>query len=371
MRLLVSAGDPSGDIRAAELLHALRGMTGVEAAGLGGDRLAGAGMRIDFHQRDYSVMGFAEVLSSAGRLLRLRRGMRELAAEFSPDIVLLVDYPGFNLPFAVWARARGMRVAYYISPQLWAWGGGRTRKVRDGVDRMITLFRFEVDFYRSRGVRCAEWAGHPLVDSVPLPFESHPGDVLALLPGSRGQEVGRLLGPMLEAYRRLADSGLVREARVAAAPDVPAGYYEPALALPGVTLADSLRAALDGASAAAVCSGTATLETALHGVPFVVAYRTSPVTYALARLLVRGVDRIGMASIVTGREVAVELVQGGATGRALAGALAPLLEDTGVRRAALGSLASVREALGAPGAAARAARLVLEMTDGRQAAPRT
>lgn len=363
MRLLVSAGDPSGDIRAAELLRALAESVPVEAAGLGGDHLAAAGMHIDFHRRDYSVMGFTEVLGSAGRLIRLRREMRRLAVSFAPDALLLVDYPGFNLPLAVWARARGMRVLYYISPQLWAWGRGRLGRVRDGVDLMITLFRFEVDFYEAHGIRTARWAGHPLVDAVPVPFASAAGDSLALLPGSREQEVGRLLDPMLDAFSELADAGIAREARVAVAPGVPARFYARAAVTPGVRLEESLAAALEGASAAAVCSGTATLETALHGIPFVIAYRTSPITFALAKCLVRGVDRIGMANLVADSEVAPELVQARATGKALAAALAPRMQETAVRSSSLRGLASVRKALGEPGAAGRAARMVLESLD--------
>jgi lipid-A-disaccharide synthase len=366
MRLLVSAGDPSGDIRAAELLRALSEMTAVESAGLGGDCLAAAGMRLDFHQRDYSVMGFAEVLSSAGRLLRLKSAMRRLASSFAPDAMLLVDYPGFNLPLALWTRSRGIPVIYYISPQLWAWGRGRVKKVRDGVDLMITLFRFEVEFYETHGVTCAVWAGHPLVDSVPMPgISPAPGDVLALLPGSREQEVGRLLDPMLEAFRELVDSGRAREARVAVAPGVPARYYAKAASLPGIRLMEDLGSALDGASAAAVCSGTATLETALHGVPFVIAYRTSHLTYALAKLLVSGVDRIGMANIVAGMDVAPELVQGEVTGPALAAALAPLMEDSPLRSGAVAGLSLVRQALGEPGAAVRAARIIMERFSAR------
>lgn len=363
MRLFVSAGDPSGDIRASELLQALTSMTTVEAAGLGGDRLAASGMRIDFHQRDHTVMGFAEVLTSAGRLIRLRREVRRSITAYHPDALLLVDYPGFNLPLAQWARSRGLPVIYYISPQLWAWGKGRTRQVRDGVDLMMTLFRFEVDFYRNHGVDCAEWTGHPLVDRVPGPLESMPGRRIALLPGSREQEVSRLLDPMLDAFLDLARRGLADEAVVAAVSDLPAHLYRRAASTEGVTLAGNLREALDGASAAAVCSGTATLETSLHGVPFVIAYRTSPLTYFLARLLVRGVDRIGMANIVAGRDVAPELVQHEVNGTSLASGLAPLMEDTPEREYALGGLTEVREALGPPGASARAAGMLLKKVE--------
>ncbi len=364
MRLLVSAGDPSGDIRAAELLESLSGMARVRCSGLGGDRLAAAGMEVTHHLRDYSVMGFAEVATSLGRLRRLGRALRREALESHPDALLLVDYPGMNLPLAEWAARRGLRVVYYVSPQLWAWGRGRVRRVRRGVDLMMTLFRFEEGFYRERGVP-AVWVGHPLVDAVPEPTHSDPDGPLALLPGSRAQEVGGMLPPMLEAVSGLRREGMAPEVTVAVSASVPAELYGAASALPGVRLAGSLREALEGAAAAVVCSGTATLETSLHGVPFVTVYRTSPATWLLARLMVRGVSRIGMANIVTGTDVSPELIQSRVSGPLIAEELRPMLREGAGRDRRLRLLPLVREALGEPGASERAAsRLLAEVGGG-------
>mgnify|MGYP006278042883 CR=1 FL=1 len=359
MKIVVSAGDPSGDVRAGELLRELNSMTGVTVSGLGGDHLRRAGADILYHLDSYSVMGFTEIISSLGRLHKLRRDLRAHILETDPDAVLLVDYPGFNVPLAQWASERGFRVIYYISPQLWAWGSGRVRRIRNSVDLMMTLFRFEVEFYEKRGVR-AVWTGHPLADSIPEPLEQGTSGKLALLPGSRSQEVSLLLGPMVEAFGILRREGLLNTASVAVSPGVPVEVYQMALASEGVTAADSVEEALRGAASAVVCSGTATLETAMWGVPFIIAYRTSPLTYLLARLLVRGVRNIGMANLVAGREFARELIQSQVTPGNIAGCTRPLLKEGREREAALKGAVLVREALGPSGSSARAARLIVQ-----------
>lgn len=359
MRLVVSAGDPSGDVRAGELLRELNSMTGAAVSGLGGSHLRRAGADILYHLDGYSVMGFAEVLSSLGRLRRLRRDLKAHILESDPDAVLLVDYPGFNIPLAEWAAGRGFRVIYYISPQLWAWGSGRVRRIRDSVDLMMTLFRFEEEFYEKRGVR-AVWTGHPLADAIPAPLEQGLTGKIALLPGSRRQEVSLLLGPMVEAFGILRREGLLNSASVAVSPGVPLDIYGKALESENVAAADSVKEALHGAASAVVCSGTATLETAMWGVPFIITYRTSPLTYLLARLLVRGVRNIGMANLVAGREFAAELIQSQVTPKAIAGGIRPLLKDGPAREAALKGSVLVRKALGPPGSSNRAARLIMK-----------
>lgn len=355
MLLMVSAGEPSGDLRAAEICSELSKRTDVSCFGLGGDAMEGAGVELTAHLADYSVMGFSSVLASLGRLHSLEMDLRRQCLARRPDALLLVDYPGLNLRLAKWARAKGFRVVYYISPQFWAWGGWRLRGISRSVDLMITLFGFEAEIYRQRGVR-AIWCGHPLVDSIPAP--SPGGPALALLPGSRPDEVARLLPPMLDCVDLLRASGDAREVRVAVSRPVPRELYEGA-ARRGCFLEDGTAGVLPGARAALVCSGTATLETALHGVPFVLMYRTSSLNYLLARLLVRGVDRICLASIAAGRSVAEELVQGEATGAGAFEAISPLLSDSPERAGAVEGLDLVRKSLGPPGAAARAAEGLL------------
>lgn len=358
MKLLVVAGEPSGDLRAAELLHELRKHEEIQAFGMGGDHMLAEGVDLQIHHAELSVMGFLEVISSLPRILGAASALKRRAMAESPDAVLLVDYPGLNLRFASWAHSKGLRVIYYVSPQLWAWGRGRLRRVRRNVDLMITLFRFEQDLYLDRGIN-AYWCGHPLVDRIPEPLPEG-GTDLALFPGSRKQEVCRLLPPMMAAFEILRERGFVDRARIAVSAQLDESDYGPALAHPLIELCPDPESALRPSLAAAVCSGTATLETALYGRPFVVAYRTSLATYLLARLLVRGVRRIGMANLVAGTEVAPELVQRRASAAEIADALDPLFRNQDAYHGSRKGLLAVREALGPPGAAARAAARIAE-----------
>jgi lipid-A-disaccharide synthase len=317
--------------------------------------MSAAGVSLAANARDFSVMGFTDVLASLGRLARLERLLRRECLAMRPDALLLVDYPGLNMRLARWAGRRGLRVIYYVSPQLWAWGRGRVRAVARDVDLMIPLFRFEDDFYRRRGVR-SFWGGHPLVDAIPR--EAPGGCGLALLPGSRPSEVRGLLGPMLGCLDLLRASGDGRPATVAVPPWMDGSIYEPARAAGCAT--GTAEQALSTARAALVCSGTATLETALRGIPFVLMYRTSALDYALARLLVRGLDGICLASIAAGGKVAEELIQNRATARKAFEAVTPLLADGPARETSLAAVRSVRAALGPPGGAARAAARIAE-----------
>lgn len=356
MLLFVSAGEPSGDLRAAELCRELSVRSpGIRYFGLGGEAMEASGVSLSAHLGDFTVMGFSSVLRSIGRILSLEKRLREECLDRRPDAVLLVDYPGFNLRMARWASRRGFPVIYHISPQFWAWGGWRVRGMARHVDLVTTLFEFEAGFHARRGIE-AVWCGHPLVESIPRP--SPGGGDLALLPGSRPDEVGRLMGPMLGCVELLRRAGDLREAVVAVSRSVPEALYSPARSM-GCRLVEGTSAALSSARAALVCSGTATLETALHGVPFVLMYRTSPLNYGIARLLVRGVDRICLASIASGRTVAPELVQGDATAEKAFDAVMPLLGETPERLEALEAVSAVRGALGPPGAAGRAAEAIL------------
>jgi lipid-A-disaccharide synthase len=318
-------------------------------------------------------MGFSEVLGHLGAIRRARDAVRALLAERPDAIFLPIDAPGLNLGLARDARRLGRRVVYYVCPQIWAWGRGRIRRLREDVDLTLFLFRFEEAILAEGGVR-ARWVGHPAGalrteagarDRARARLGAEPDErVLALLPGSRRGEVVRHLAPMLDAARRLgmeeprlrvivSDAGHVRDAarrRDASAawnslrPDVHEGPSEPLL---------------EGADLALVASGTATLETAALGVPLVLVYRTGALNYAIARRLVT-LKRIGLVNIVLDEDVVPECIQDGATGAAIAAAAAPLLRDGPAVERQRAAFARLPERLGGPGAAARAAAALAE-----------
>lgn len=359
MRLLMCAGEPSGDIRGAELLRELSSRTEVEAFGMGGDSMAAAGMETVLHIRELSVMGFTEVLRSLPRVLAAERTLRRLVVSRTPDALVLVDYPGFNMRLGAWAGARGIPVVQYIAPQTWAWGAWRTRKLACSCGLLLVILPFEEEYFRRRGIN-ALYTGHPLADRIPYALPGPEGPArIALLPGSRAQEVGRLLPEMIGAFRMLQSSGRVAAASVAVSDSVDQSVY-PAFGN-GLEAFAGTGEALQNASAALVCSGTATLETAMYGVPQVICYKTGSVNYILAKLLVRGVGRIGLANLVAGVDIAPELLQGRACARGMADELGRTLSDPG-RRA---STEIVRQRLGPPGGAGRAAEAVIGFLEAR------
>jgi lipid-A-disaccharide synthase len=369
-RLLVSCGEPSGDLYAAELVRHLRTGAAVEVFGLGGDRLAGQGAALVAHVSDLAVVGLVEVVR---HLRRLRRVFRSLLAEVDrvrPDAAVLVDYPDFHLRLARELRRRGVPVVYYVSPQLWAWRRGRMRTIRETVTRMIVIFPFEEALYREAGVNVT-FVGHPLVELArPAPdraaFLAAQGldpsrPLLVALPGSRPQEVAHNLPPIAEALRRIAVRRPDVQLALAIAPTLKLASFDRDLA--GLTIraiAGHTHALMGAAQAGIVASGTATVEAALLGLPMVVVYRLSPLTYALGRPLV-DVRHYAMANLIAGREVVKELIQGDFRPETVAEEALRLLEDPARRAAVAEGLSEVRRRLGGPGASARAAAVVADV----------
>jgi lipid-A-disaccharide synthase len=311
-----------------------------------------------------SVVGITEVLRV---LPRIREVFAALLAEVDrrrPDAAVLIDFPDFNLRLARELEKRGLRVIYYISPQVWAWRKGRIRTISRLVDRMLVLFPFEVDFYRRHNVEVIH-VGHPLVDEVPeLPSAWDRGEPdgpfrIALLPGSRLSEVELLLPTMLESVRRMA-AELPVEAFLVKAPTVPQEVLEEQVQLSGLPVrivAEDRFAAVAGAHLALCASGTATLEVGLLGTPMIVLYRLGFWTWWLARMLVR-LPNISLVNLVLGRQVVPELLQGEANPERIAAEAERILLDDGVRKEMRAGLAELRAKLGEGGASGRAAQAV-------------
>ena len=375
-KVLLVAGEASGDVHGAALVQALcRSDPEVEVWGVGGERLRQAGMHILVDTAAVATMGFVETFGTLGRLLSAYRRLKRFLVEERPQLVILIDFPEFNLFFAKRVKALGIPVFYYIGPQVWAWRHRRVRKIVRRVDRLGLVFPFEPALYNEakqdgqpEQSALAEFVGHPLLDIVRptrtreetlARYQLEAGlPLLALLPGSRKKELRHLLRPALDAAALLVRDG-----------------WQAVIALAHTLTKDELAAALGGrmpalpivendtynlvhaADTVLVASGTATLETALLGRPMVIMYRVAVLTFALARLLVH-VDHIGMPNIILGRGVFPELVQGDVTPEKLVAAV----QNVNARRDELSvALRELRGRLGAPGAAGRAARMALEL----------
>jgi lipid-A-disaccharide synthase len=378
-RVLLVAGEASGDLHAADLVTALRGhLPDVEVFGLGGERLREAGMRTVADSSEVATVGVTEATGRLRVLVRTYRALARVLREEPPDLCILVDFPEFNLRLARVAKRAGVPVLYYIGPQVWAWRRGRVRKIARRVDRLAVVFPFEPPLYAPR-LPAVEFVGHPLLDRVRVTrsreetFARHGLDparrTVVLLPGSRPKEIEKLLPPLLDAARRLAREDGCQFALALAhtlrREDVEARLVDAGVPVP-VVAADTynLVAASD---LALVSSGTATLECALLECPMVIVYRLAPVSYLLARLLVRGVECVGMPNIVAGHEIVPELLQGQATGERIAAAAQGILRDPARRATIVDELRGVRRQLGRGGAAGRAAAIALEMLGGRAA----
>lgn len=365
-RLLVVAGEASGDLYAGDMVRELRrSIPDLAVYGMGGDRLADAGAELLAHIRDSAVVGLLEVLSHLSHLRGIyKRILARIDAE-KPDAAVLVDYPDFNLRLAEDLKKRGIPVIYYVSPQLWAWRGGRIKKIARTVSHMIVIFPFEAPLYEAAGVRVT-FVGHPLVDLVRAPtnaaaFRAANGlapdrRIIALLPGSRPKEVQHNLPTLLEAADVLATRADV-QFLIAEAPHVDTVVRELAARHPVRIVSGQTHAALAVSSLALVASGTATVETALLDVPMVVVYRLSPLTYTLGRPLVR-VPHYAMVNLIADAPVVPELIQADFTAERVVAEARRLLDSPVAVDRMRAALAEVRGKLGAPGASARAAAIV-------------
>lgn len=374
-RVLMVAGEASGDAQGARLAAALlRSDPALHLYGVGGPLMRAAGVETFVDIAELGVMGFAELGRGLGRALWLLRRVRaELRAQPRPDLFVPIDFPDFNLPLCRSARRAGVRVFYYVSPQVWAWRRGRMRTIARNVDRMVVLYPFEADLLRSRGID-ANFVGNPLAEDV-CPSRSPQQTraryrlgadrpVVVLLPGSRRREVETLLPEMLEAVALLPGAPQVAVAEAASLPEglVPGlvrGAQRTRACSDVAVARDDTYNLIAAADVALVTSGTATVECALLGCPMVVVYRMSPLSYALVRRLVK-VPFIAMPNLLLGRRAVPELVQHDACAPRMAAEVARLVAEPEDRRQTAQALSEVAALLLRPGAAARAAELALE-----------
>jgi lipid-A-disaccharide synthase len=372
--ILIIAGETSGDIHAARVARELAaGNAPFQLVGIGGDAMEAAGVRLLEHARRLAALGLVEVLRHVPRHWALLRALRRRLNDGQVALLILVDYPGFNMRLAEAATAAGVPVLYYITPQIWAWGSARAERLARTVTKAAVILPFEESLLRSHGVD-ATFVGHPLLDAASaMPDKTDAraalgigaGErVLALFPGSRPQEIARHLADFVATARELEGRIPGLRVIVSAAPTV---QIEPQRC-PYPLVRSASFSVLRAADAALCKSGTTTLEAAVADCPLVVAYRTNPVTYAAARRVLK-IRHIGLVNVVAGREIAREFVQGALEPVAVADALLPLLDTDSPERARMrADLRGVREALGTPGASRRVAMLAVELASRGRAA---
>jgi lipid-A-disaccharide synthase len=362
MKIAIVAGEASGDLHASEVVAELKKLDpALDTFGIGGDLLEREGMRVLHHAREMGIVGLFNVLRHIGMFRRIFKDLIAAIAKEKPDAVLLVDYPGFNLRVAQRCKEMGLRVVYYISPQVWAWRRGRVRHIAKYVDHMLVIFPFEEQFYKDHNVKVT-YVGHPLIDEMAVTGERRAASgeraplSIALLPGSRRSEISALLPPMLDAVALLKEA----DPFIIQAPTISSAELLAIMERNGtfVRIVPHDRGeSLAAADLALSSSGTATLECAIAGTPVVVVYRLSPANYWLAKRVVT-LPHFSLINIIAGRQVVPELLQHDVNGERIAQTVRAMIapaEYERVRR----ELAEVREKLGAPGASRRAAEVIM------------
>jgi lipid-A-disaccharide synthase len=365
MKYYVIAGEASGDLHGSNLIKELRKLnTSADFRCWGGDKMKDQGATLVRHYRELAFMGFAEVVMNLRTIFRNLNYCKEDILQYKPDTLVLIDYPGFNLRIAKWAKEQGFRVVYYISPQVWAWKEGRVRSMKQCIDKMIVILPFEKDYYKNKWDWEVEYVGHPLVEEV-RSRKSVAGSpklserpIIALLPGSRKQEIIKKLPVMLEASQAFPQYQFI----VAKAPGVEESFYDAMLSsYQNVSyVADRTYDLLMQSKAALVTSGTATLETALFEVPEVVCYKGSWLSYQIGKRLVN-VKYISLVNLIMDKLVVKELIQDDLTVENLRKELGSLLHDEERKNELAADYKKLQELLNAGGnASAKAAASIFQ-----------
>ena len=370
MKFYVIAGEASGDLHGSNLIKELmKNDPDAEIRSWGGDMMQQAGATLVKHYKEMAFMGFLEVLANLGTISKAIKFCKEDIAKFNPDAIIFIDYSGFNLRIAKWAKKNNYRTNYYISPQIWASREGRIKDIKRDIDAMHVILPFEKDFYERKHNYPVHFVGHPLIDAInnaQIPDDKsfravnklHPEKpIIALLPGSRKQEVEKMLTVMLS----VVDSFQEYQFIIAGAPSLDNRFYGPFLKGKNVFfVSNQTYELLRHSHAALVTSGTATLETALFKVPQVVCYRANWLSYQIARRIIK-LDYISLVNLIMDREVVKELIQGNLTSKNLKIELRAIL-DGERRKSQLDAYNELEQKLGGPGASKKAAELIFKNT---------
>lgn len=372
---MIIAGEASGDLHGANLVRALRRRTpDLFVCGIGGHHMRAAGVRILLEASQLAVVGITEVLAKLPVIWKGLGLAKNLLKSLQPDLLILIDFPDFNLRVARMAKKRGIPVLYYVSPQIWAWRQGRVRTIKQRVDHMAVILPFEADFYQRHGVPVT-FVGHPLLDvwEAEAPPKAsadlRAGPVVGLLPGSREGEIQRLLPVMVQAARRLEKQYENIRFLVSVAPTVNREHVEEILQrFPGdasiKVVEGGIGPILDACHMVLAASGTVTLEAAIGGMPMVIVYKVSPLSYRIGKALIR-VKHISLVNLIAGRELAPELIQDQATPDNLAAAAAAMLSDPQRLESLRAELLNIRSLLGGGGASGRVAATALSLMKSR------
>ena len=368
MKYYIIAGEASGDLHGSNLVASIRQQDpGAKIRAWGGEKMRRNGANVVKNYHDLAFMGFVEVLMNLKTILKNIKYCKKDIAEFKPDALILIDYPGFNLKIAKWAKKKGFKVFYYISPQVWAWKRRRVYTIKKVVDKMLCILPFEKKFYDNYDVDC-QFVGHPLLDEIakvePVDRQKFykanrlnpKKEIIALLPGSRKQEVSRMLTVMLDVVKMFPSYQFV----VACAPSLPVSYYKKIIGeKANVRLVlNRTYQLLQLSSAAVVTSGTATLETALLDVPEVVCYKANRISYLIARQVAK-VKYICLVNLIMDRLVVKELIQGDLTANNIRDELQSLLNSSKRQKKLLDDYEELKYVLGNAGASDRAAETII------------
>jgi len=368
MKYYIIAGEASGDLHGSNLVKQLRLLDNTaNIRSWGGDLMQAEGATVVKHYRELAFMGFAEVVKNLPAILRNLRFCKKDISAFSPDVVVLIDYPGFNIKIATWAKQQGYKVVYYISPQVWAWKAARVHTIKKYVDKMLVILPFEKDFYSQYDYEVT-YVGHPLVEVIERFKATEPAPLIkektiALLPGSRKQEINKKLPIMLAVAKSFPAYQFV----VAKAPGLDDAFYAPLLApYTNVSVVSNQTYCLLNKSVAAlVTSGTATLETALFGVPEVVCYKGSAISYAIAKRIIK-IKYISLVNLIMAKPVVKELIQDELTVENCITELNDLLFNTSRQAQMLKDYSDLSALLSAGGhASANAAKIIFNVASAK------